>query len=113
MLNEKTETQLRWFSRSELEARILEHVAEGWRVLFTVPIPLPPMPVQQLQPILATNQYINANSGAVFSFQVPASPPIQGAPMIEVCFYRKKWEQDPCPKCSYPYPDPERIDREV
>lgn len=104
--------------------RILELESEGWRLLFTLPI----VKVIRQNPQYnysntigtATNQsYVSgANGMPIIQNSSPVYQPIIPVDntyidCIQIVMVKKKWEQDPCPRCNHPYPDDSRIDRDI
>ncbi len=108
----KHELMVMYATRYLVTTTILPLVEEGWAVLCILP-PLPqlPMPPIVMQSGSSTN-YITA-AGQIMSNVTQVPQPIISEGYFEITLIKFLDEPDPCPRCSYPYPDPERIDREV
>lgn len=100
---------IEYYQHYEIKDKILAKLKEDWSVLYTLSYPA------QLtsNPL---NTYTTVPLGGTFTYfeniPVTMSAP-QVIPVIEVCYIKKNWNTEPCPRCSYPFPDPDRIDREV
>lgn len=95
----KYETKVVHYTRSDLVAGVLQELEQGWAVLFTIATnDLPPS---------YTNANLTFNSDG--TFQLLNLPP----QVIEVHYFKRDWHKSPCPRCEYPYSDPDRLDREI
>ena len=101
-----------WCGPYELVAKIKEQMDLGWKVLYTIPVWQPPPPPLSNY-VSSTSQYLNVSSDGSISLHIPASAPPTGPPQIEVCFYKRNWKDDPCPRCSYPFPNEDNIGRDT
>jgi hypothetical protein len=84
-------------------------LGEGWSVLYALPFTPSPLPPSSFMFSSTSTNIMNPDGTYDF---IPAPVP-QPEPMIEVCYIKRNWESNPCPRCSYPYQDPDRLDREV
>lgn len=105
--------------------RILELEAEGWRLLCTQPtirVYRTATPPYNHPNVSSTAALVKFNSDG--SWVYTGEPPVQYhqpippddygyVDSIQLIMVKKKWEQDPCPRCNHPYPDDSRIDRDI
>lgn len=110
------ETKREWMSRYEIEQKLTQYVADGWEVLYT--IPCLPVPVNIDFIASSTSDYVRINPDGSFNLHciiVPQPPASDlGFDVGLIRFFDPLPEPEkPCPRCSYPFPDPDRLDREA
>lgn len=100
-----------FLNHCNLRDKILEEVKTGWRVLYVIP----PIPASNQSYYLSTfptgNTLVDLSTGQL------THQPINLTPMstilsYEVCLFRPEGLTE-CPRCTYPYSDPDRLDREI
>jgi hypothetical protein len=108
---ETIERKIEFTVKQYLAYTILLRMSEGWTVLYTIHTQTPP--TNFFTPTNPTQQYYVNEQKGIPNYSQLGLITLQVEEYIEVCFIKRNFEKDPCPRCSYPYPDLERIDREV
>lgn len=97
------ETLVFWCSKVELFNKVTELAVQGWMIVYTIVEP----PQDYNIP-----RYVQNLDG---------TQTLQYPPMTQQTYYESQIEvaaikintKNPCPRCSYPFEDPNRLDREA
>lgn len=99
-------------SRSQMLAILSQEKLDGWEVMYTIPI-------QNLYTTIGLNRIGSANISSDGSIQVfipgnasSSNTTVGSEDVFEIGLFRFDLPE-PCVRCSYPYADPDRVDREV
>lgn len=104
------ETMLGWYAQHELQQRIKEIIDSdhGWHVMYVIPTPIPQTNFNSS----SSNGYVTVDANGGATIFIPGRSQSMGSPQYEVCFYRKDWAKEPCPRCNHPYPNEDAIGRD-
>lgn len=108
------ETKVIWATRFVIASMMQQEMREGWELMYIVPPPqmTPPISFQTNSP---TNYSTIDPATGVRSewITIPSMLSSEGQLEIGLIRFNENPPETPCPRCSYPFPDPDRIDRQV
>ena len=107
----KYETKTEYDDYRNLLGRIRQNLEEGWMVLYVIETPQSNITYQPYQHNNSTNNYFSVGPDGTLksSEYITAMAPL---PTYEIVFIRRDWNNEPCPRCSYPFPNEDDIGRD-
>lgn len=100
-------TQKIHLSKSQLDYSLLDHMRQGWEIMYYWEVPTPTVSVKDAYCETIIHVVPLANIGFTPGYE----------PFFEIGLI--KWNdppaepEKPCSRCNFPFPNPDRIDREA